>query len=117
MGALLAEQGDEWMVTHRYLAVDTLREPQAVSLPPEKEKEELGLVGRGSAVADVIEEFDCGFRVDQMDVTSAVEALERWASQPDLLERHRRNARRALEERFTRAQALRRYIEVLRLTR
>lgn len=73
----------------------------------------LGLVGQGSEVADVIEEFDCGFRVDQMDVASVVEAIERWASQPDLLEYHKRNARRALEERFTRSQALKRYTEVL----
>jgi glycosyltransferase involved in cell wall biosynthesis len=46
------------------------------------------------------------------DVTSVVEAIKRWASQPDLLERHKRNARRALEERFTRSQALMQYIEV-----
>lgn len=76
----------------------------------------LGVVGQDSTVADVIEEFDCGFRVDQMDVTSVVEALERWASQPALLDRHKRNARRALEERFTRSQALRRYIEAMSLT-
>jgi glycosyltransferase involved in cell wall biosynthesis len=99
------------------MAADTLREPQAVSLPPEKEKDELGLVGQGSEAADAIEEFDFGFRVDQMDVTSVVEALERWAGQSALLERHKRNARRALEERFTRAQALRQYMEVLNLTR
>jgi glycosyltransferase involved in cell wall biosynthesis len=76
----------------------------------------LGLVARGSEVDDTIGEFDCGFRVDQMDVTSVVEALERWASQPALLKRHKRNARRALEERYTRSQALQRYIEVLSLT-
>lgn len=73
----------------------------------------LGLVGPGSEVAQVLEEYECGFRVDQTDITASVAAVRQWANDPATLERHQRNARSALEMAFSRGEALRRYREIL----
>jgi len=73
----------------------------------------LALVGENSEIADILEECGCGLRVDQGDITGAVDALKRWLNEPALLEKMKASARRCFERRFTLEQAVDRYYEIL----
>ena len=74
----------------------------------------VGVVGPGSEVGDVIEEYHCGYRVSQGDVDGLVGAIEALHSDPRLLANMRRQARACFEENFTRAMSIDRYVSLLR---
>jgi len=74
----------------------------------------LALVGKDSEVADIIEKFECGIRIDQGDIEGVVNALARWRNDLSLLERMKRNARNCFEQHFTKDQAIARYHEILK---
>lgn len=63
--------------------------------------------------ARVVAEFDAGLVVPQGDVAGIEAAIERWRSEPTLVERQGANARRAFEDHFTRSQAVDDYYRVL----
>lgn len=69
----------------------------------------LALVGTNSEVADIVEEFNCGFRVDQGDVRGVANALVRWHTDPRLLQEMKANARRCFEQNFEKDRALGKY--------
>lgn len=72
----------------------------------------LGIVGEDSEIAETIETYSCGFRVDQGDTRGAVEAINRLRNDKELLETFKKNARRCFEENFTKDHALKRFNEV-----
>jgi len=49
----------------------------------------------------IVEQFDAGIHVSQGDVDGIVDAVERWKSTPELVEKQGKNAREAFEENFT----------------
>jgi len=73
----------------------------------------LAIVGRESEVADIIDEYRCGYRVDPGDVNGAAAALERWLANPALLDEMKRNARHCFEQRFTKPRAVQQYYDML----
>ncbi|MFC2106173.1 glycosyltransferase family 4 protein [Candidatus Bipolaricaulota bacterium] len=73
----------------------------------------LALLGEGSEVADIVEQFDCGVRVTQGDVEGVVRSLERWCEDRCLLDGQKANARECLMEMFTRQRAIKQYVELL----
>ena len=74
----------------------------------------LALVGKSSEVADIVEEWKCGFRVDQGDIDGVVNALKLWYKDRSLLEQMKSNARRCFEARFTKEKAVARYHQILK---
>lgn len=74
----------------------------------------LALVGKDSEVADIIEKFECGIRIDQGDIEGVVNALARWCTDLSFLERMKHNARNCFERHFTKDQAIVRYYEILK---
>lgn len=70
----------------------------------------LALVGESDEVARVIQECDCGVRVDQGLPEEVADVLERWADSPDETERLGRNARRCIEQNYTRDDAVKAYV-------
>jgi len=73
----------------------------------------LALVGPGDEVARVVENCDCGARVDQGDADAVADVLARWADDPELADRLGRNARECLLENYTREHAVKAYAELL----
>ena len=49
----------------------------------------------------IVDQFDAGIHVSQGDVDGIVDAIERWKSTPELVEKQGKNAREAFEENFT----------------
>lgn len=74
----------------------------------------LAVTSRDSEVDRIINEFDCGIRVDQGDIDAIVRALRRWRDNPALLDMLKKNARRCSEVAFGRRQAMEHYAEVFR---
>ena len=74
----------------------------------------LALVGKESEVADIVESWGCGVRVDQGDVDSVVSVLTHWVKDRSLLIQTKANSRKCFEACFTKEQAVTRYEEVLR---
>jgi glycosyltransferase involved in cell wall biosynthesis len=74
----------------------------------------VAVVGPGSEVGDVIEEYRCGYRVSQGDVDGLVRAIEALHADPRLLADMRRRARACFEESFTRTMSMERYVSLLR---
>jgi len=73
----------------------------------------LGLVGENSEVADIIENAECGFRVDQGDVNGLVEKIKYIYKNPEILRNMGKNSREYFEEHFTRRQMTRKYYKIL----
>jgi len=63
--------------------------------------------------ARIVEQFDAGISVEQEDVEGIVEAIERWSSNPELVERQGENAREAFEEHFVKEKAIDQYHKML----
>jgi glycosyltransferase involved in cell wall biosynthesis len=74
----------------------------------------LAVTGRDDDVRRIVESFDCGAWVEPGDVEGAESALRSWMDDPDLASRLGANARRCLEERFTRERAVDAYRDLLR---
>ncbi|OYT71273.1 MAG: hypothetical protein CFK52_08590 [Chloracidobacterium sp. CP2_5A] len=73
----------------------------------------LGLVGEATEVADIIKRYGCGVRVAPGDRATLVEALRRWAAEPDLLRSMQQRARACFESNFRRDLALEAYWETI----
>jgi len=63
--------------------------------------------------AQIVQKYDAGQQVEQGDVSGVVNAIRRWQSDPELLNRQGRNARAAFEEHFTKERSIDRYYEIL----
>jgi glycosyltransferase involved in cell wall biosynthesis len=61
----------------------------------------------------IVSKFDAGIHVSQGDVAGVVEAIKRWRQNPELLEQHGKNARRAFEENFTTDASIDEYYDLL----
>lgn len=61
----------------------------------------VAVVSEDSEVARVVEEADCGVRVEQCNPEALAEAIRRLAADPERVERMGLNARRVLEEKYT----------------
>lgn len=61
----------------------------------------------------IVDQFDAGIQVLQGDVEGIVDAIERWRSDPDLIESQGENARKAFEENFTTDASIHKYYEML----
>ncbi len=73
----------------------------------------IALVGQGSEVCDIIEEYKCGFRVEQGDVEGLVKAIAALKEDEKLLEEMKANARRCFEENFEKEMAVDKYYKVV----
>lgn len=63
--------------------------------------------------ARLVEKFDAGINVPQEDVEGVADAVEQWAENPSLVERHGENAREAFENNFTTEQSVDEYYDML----
>jgi len=61
----------------------------------------------------IVEQFDAGIHVPQRDVDGIVDAIERWKSTPELVEKQGMNAREEFEENFTVDESINDYYEML----
>ncbi|WP_348611535.1 glycosyltransferase family 4 protein [Halobaculum rarum] len=61
----------------------------------------------------IVEQFDAGIHVSQGDVDGIVDAIERWKSTPELVEKQGKNAREAFEENFTVDESIDDYYQML----
>jgi glycosyltransferase involved in cell wall biosynthesis len=61
----------------------------------------------------IVEQFDAGIHVPQGDVDGIVDAIERWKSTPELVEKQGENAREAFEENFTVDESIDDYYRIL----
>lgn len=61
----------------------------------------------------IVDQFDAGVHVSQGDVEGIVEAIERWERDPELVDQHGQNARKAFEENFTADESIDNYYEML----
>lgn len=73
----------------------------------------VGVVGTGSEIGDVIEEYNCGYRVSQGDVDGLVQALVTLNSDARLLSDMRKKARLCFEKNFTREIGIERYVSLV----
>ena len=73
----------------------------------------VGVVGTGSEIGDVIEEYNCGYRVSQGDVDGLVQALVTLNSDARLLADMRKKARFCFEKNFTREIGIERYVSLV----
>jgi glycosyltransferase involved in cell wall biosynthesis len=71
------------------------------------------LVGSDSEIAEIVEEYNCGFRTDQHDVDTSVEMLTRLYNNRRLLARIKGNARRCFERNFNKKIAMEKYLDLL----
>lgn len=74
----------------------------------------LGLVGKDSDVAHVIENGDCGLRADQGDAEKVAEHLKFWLENENELKGMGENAREHFEENFTLENSVDKYLELLK---
>ena len=74
----------------------------------------VAVMGPGSEVGDVVEEYSCGYRVSQGDVDGLVNAIAALYADPSMLEEMRRRARTCYEGNFTRAMSIERYVSLMR---
>jgi len=63
--------------------------------------------------ARIVNQFDAGINVSPGDVQGVVDAIKRWMSNPELVERQGKNARKAFEENFTQQQSVQEYYNLL----
>jgi len=61
----------------------------------------------------IVEQFDAGIHVSQGDVDGIIDAIERWKSTPELVEKQGENAREAFEENFTVDESIDDYYRIL----
>jgi glycosyltransferase involved in cell wall biosynthesis len=61
----------------------------------------------------IVDQFNAGIHVSQGDVEGIVEAIERWQSNPKLVDQHGGNAREAFEENFTADKSIDKYYRML----
>jgi glycosyltransferase involved in cell wall biosynthesis len=73
----------------------------------------LAIAGRGSEIADVVEEHRCGVCLSPGDAHGVVDAILNWQRHPEVLKTMQHNARRCFEERFTKTRAADRHYQVL----
>jgi glycosyltransferase involved in cell wall biosynthesis len=69
----------------------------------------LAVVAEGDEVARVVREHDCGRHVQPGDVRTAVSTLERWADDPEQVDRLGSNARRIFDSRYRKPHAVEAY--------
>ena len=74
----------------------------------------VAVMGSGSEVGDVIEEYGCGYRVSQGDVDGLIKAITALHADPGLLEEMRGRARACFEGNFTRKMSIQGYASMLR---
>jgi glycosyltransferase involved in cell wall biosynthesis len=65
----------------------------------------IAMVGEYSDVAEIIEKYECGIRVDQRFIDGFVEAVRTFRLDKRLLNRMQKNARKCFEQNFDRNQA------------
>jgi len=63
--------------------------------------------------AKIVNYFDAGINVSPGDVQGVADAIKRWMSNPELVERQGKNARKAFKENFTQQQSIREYYNLL----
>jgi len=63
--------------------------------------------------ARIVQNHDAGIQVPQGGVEEAVAGIDRWRSNPELVDEHGRNARQAFEQHFTKDRAIEQYYELL----
>jgi glycosyltransferase involved in cell wall biosynthesis len=73
----------------------------------------LGIVQPDDDEARLIDRFDAGIQVEQGNVGGVVEAIERWRSDINLVNKQGMNARTAFENHFTKDQSVDRYYRLL----
>jgi len=73
----------------------------------------LGLVGENCEVADIIKKANCGFRIDQGDISGLVEKIKYIYERPEKLKIMGNNSRKYFENHFTRAQVTKKYFKIL----
>jgi len=61
----------------------------------------------------IVDQFDAGIHVSQGDVDGIVDAIERWKSTPELVEKQGENAREGFEENFTVDESIDNYYRML----
>lgn len=61
----------------------------------------------------IVDQFEAGIHVSQGDVDGIVDAIDRWKSNPNLVETHGANARDAFEENFTKDKSIDEYYRML----
>ena len=73
----------------------------------------LAVVGPGSEIGDVVDEYECGYRVSQGDVDGLVGAVVALHDDPHLLAEMRGRARACFEANYTREMSIARYVSLL----
>jgi glycosyltransferase involved in cell wall biosynthesis len=73
----------------------------------------LGLVGENCEVADIIKSANCGFRVNQGDVSGLIEKIIYIYQNPELLKNMGKKSRQYFEKYFTRSKMTREYYKIL----
>ena len=61
----------------------------------------------------IVDQFDAGIHVSQGDVDGIIDAIERWKSTPELVEKQGENAREGFEENFTVDESIDNYYRML----
>lgn len=74
----------------------------------------LALVGEKSEVAEIVERYQCGYRLDPGDVDGVVETLRYLATHRGELEKMKRSARECLEHFYDRRLAVEKYLDIIR---
>ncbi len=73
----------------------------------------LGLVNSNTEIADIIAQYDCGFRVTPKDAQGIVRVLTLLSERSTLLEKMKSSARRCFEENFKKEMAMRKYCDLI----
>ena len=74
----------------------------------------MAVMGPGSEIGDIVEEYSCGYRIAQGDVDGLVDAVRRLHQNPAVLCGMRIRARACFEERYTRSMSIERYASLFR---
>lgn len=67
----------------------------------------------GDDEARIVKEHNAGMHAEQGDVNAVAEAIRELKSEPELVERQGKNARKAFEAKFTQEQSINQYYEML----
>jgi glycosyltransferase involved in cell wall biosynthesis len=73
----------------------------------------LAVVADGDEVARVVDTYDCGSQAEPDNAEAVADILERWADNPQLVERLGENARRCFEQNYRREHAVEAYSDLL----
>jgi len=73
----------------------------------------LGIVPKDTEIADLIEEYECGIRVEPLQPALIAQAILKLHRDKQLLESLQRHARTCFEQHFTKMQAVEEHARVL----